>query len=51
MTKCVYAHLVRFGFGQSAVRLNGQTDQILPQSLLRPAQRHQGLGLTHVTLQ
>lgn len=43
-------YLVSLSLGQPTVRLYGQTDQILSQSFLCPAQRHQGLGLTNVAL-
>lgn len=36
--------------GQSTVGLYGQTHQVLFQCLLSPAQRHQGLSLSNMTL-
>lgn len=45
-----WTHLVSLSLGQSTVRLYGQTDQVLSQSFLRPAQRHEGLRLTNMTL-
>lgn len=45
-----WTYLVSLSLGQSTVRLYGQTDQVLSQSFLRPAQRHEGLRLTNMTL-
>jgi len=47
----VFIYPVSLDVGQSAVWLYGQTDQVLPKSLLGPAQRNQGLGLIYMTLQ
>lgn len=46
-----WIYLVSLSLGQSTVRLYGQTHQILSQSLLHPAQRHQRLRLPNMALQ
>lgn len=46
-----WIYLVSLSLGQSTVRLYRQTHQILSQSLLHPAQRHQRLRLPNMALQ